>query len=190
LLEAVAGDALGRTDDARHALERALDAAASDHLLFPFLLHPAPGLLARHAGGATAHGALIREILGRLGTGAIAGAGPGPGPGPGASTAAGIEAGEGAGTGIAGAGTDPVASSARPAVPAHMREPLSGSEMRVLRYLPTNLSAPEIAVELSLSVNTVRTHMRHVYEKLGAHRRFEAVELARALGLVAAAARP
>jgi LuxR family maltose regulon positive regulatory protein len=68
-----------------------------------------------------------------------------------------------------------------------MREPLSGSEMRVLRYLPTNLSAPEIAAELSLSVNTVRTHMRHVYEKLGAHRRFEAVELARSLGLVAAA---
>jgi LuxR family maltose regulon positive regulatory protein len=46
------------------------------------------------------------------------------------------------------------------------------------------LSAPEIAAELSLSVNTVRTHMRHLYEKLGAHRRAEAVARARALGLL------
>jgi LuxR family maltose regulon positive regulatory protein len=69
--------------------------------------------------------------------------------------------------------------------PARLHTPLSGSESRVLRYLPTNLSAPEIAGELYLSVNTVRTHMRHVYEKLGAHSRTEAVELARALGLVA-----
>jgi LuxR family maltose regulon positive regulatory protein len=69
--------------------------------------------------------------------------------------------------------------------PARLHTPLSDSESRVLRYLPTNLSAPEIAEELYLSVNTVRTHMRHVYEKLGAHSRTEAVERARALGLVA-----
>jgi DNA-binding CsgD family transcriptional regulator len=65
------------------------------------------------------------------------------------------------------------------------KEPLTDSETRVLRYLPTNLSAPEIAGQLSVSVNTVRTHMRHVYEKLGAHRRAGAVERARALGLLA-----
>jgi LuxR family maltose regulon positive regulatory protein len=64
-------------------------------------------------------------------------------------------------------------------------EPLSQAETRVLRYLPTNLTAPEIAGQLSLSVNTVRTHMRHVYDKLGAHRRLEAVDRARALGLLA-----
>jgi LuxR family transcriptional regulator, maltose regulon positive regulatory protein len=46
-------------------------------------------------------------------------------------------------------------------------------------------SAPEIADQLYLSVNTVKTHMRHVYDKLGAHRRHEAVEQARALGLLA-----
>jgi LuxR family maltose regulon positive regulatory protein len=51
------------------------------------------------------------------------------------------------------------------------------------------LSAPEIASQLSLSVNTVRTHMRHVYEKLGAHRRAGAVERARALGLLAPSSR-
>jgi LuxR family maltose regulon positive regulatory protein len=55
----------------------------------------------------------------------------------------------------------------------------------VLRYLPTNLSAPEIARELSVSVNTVRTHIRHVCGKLGAHGRTEAVTQARALGLLA-----
>jgi LuxR family transcriptional regulator, maltose regulon positive regulatory protein len=47
------------------------------------------------------------------------------------------------------------------------------------------LSAPEIADQLYLSVNTVKTHMRHVYDKLGAHRRHEAVERARTLGLLA-----
>jgi LuxR family transcriptional regulator, maltose regulon positive regulatory protein len=69
--------------------------------------------------------------------------------------------------------------------PQRLREPLSHAEARVLRYLPTKLSAPEIADELYLSVNTVKTHMRHLYDKLGAHRRHEAVEQARALGLLA-----
>src|SRR5690242_10928901 len=72
-----------------------------------------------------------------------------------------------------------------PAGPRHLREPLSHAEVRVLRYLPTKLSAPEIADELYLSVNTVKTHMRHLYDKLGAHRRHEAVEQARALGMLA-----
>jgi LuxR family transcriptional regulator, maltose regulon positive regulatory protein len=69
--------------------------------------------------------------------------------------------------------------------PPRLIEPLSQGEIRVLRYLPTKLSAPEIADQLYLSVNTVKTHMRHVYDKLGAHRRHEAVEQARALGLLA-----
>ena len=72
-----------------------------------------------------------------------------------------------------------------PAGPRHLREPLSHAEARVLRYLPTKLPAPEIAGELYLSVNTVMTHMRHLYDKLGVHRRHEAVEQARAFGLLA-----
>ena len=68
----------------------------------------------------------------------------------------------------------------------HLPEPLSQAEARVLRLLQTSLSAPEIARELYVSVNTVRTHMRHVYDKLGAHRRLEAINRARALGLLAA----
>jgi LuxR family transcriptional regulator, maltose regulon positive regulatory protein len=55
----------------------------------------------------------------------------------------------------------------------------------MLRYLPTNLSAPEIARELSVSPNTVKTHIRHLYAKLGTHRRADTVAHARALGLLA-----
>jgi LuxR family transcriptional regulator, maltose regulon positive regulatory protein len=69
-------------------------------------------------------------------------------------------------------------------------EPLSTSEIRVLRYLPTNLSQPEIANELHVSRNTVRTHMSHLYAKLGTHSRTEAVQHARALGLPALHAPP
>lgn len=65
-------------------------------------------------------------------------------------------------------------------------EPLSEGESRVLRYLATDLSAPEIADALYLSVNTVKTHKRRIYAKLGAHRRGEAVAQARAMGLLTA----
>jgi LuxR family maltose regulon positive regulatory protein len=68
-------------------------------------------------------------------------------------------------------------------------EQLTDTETRVLRYLPTHLTAPEIAAELWLSVNTVNTHTRHLYAKLGVHRRHEAVDRARALGLLAPSAR-
>ncbi len=69
-----------------------------------------------------------------------------------------------------------------------LQEPLSESETRILRYLPTNLSVPEIADQTYLSANTVKTHMRHLYGKLGAHSRGKAVERARALGLLAPSA--
>jgi LuxR family maltose regulon positive regulatory protein len=68
-----------------------------------------------------------------------------------------------------------------------IQAPLTDSETRILRYLPTHLTAQEIASELTLSVHTITTHMRHLYAKLGVHRRTEAVERARALGLLAPA---
>jgi LuxR family maltose regulon positive regulatory protein len=156
LLEASARDALGDQEAAGRALERGLDLAEPDGLLFPFLLHPVPALLERHARQRTAHPALIRKIISALG------------------------------------GRTP-ATPAVPAVPAvpaagppeHLPEPLSQAEARVLRFLQTSLSAPEIARELYVSVNTVRTHMRHLYDKLGAHRRLEAIDRARTLGLLA-----
>jgi LuxR family maltose regulon positive regulatory protein len=158
LLEAIAHDALGAPVAAGRALERALDVAEPDRVLIPFLLHPAPGLLERHVRHATAHAALIAEILSLLAQGWSP---------------------EGVPEGSAGAGSPPRTT---------LREPLSQAETRVLRYLPTNLTAPEIAGQLNLSVHTVRTHMRHLYDKLGAHRRAEAIEQARALGLLAPSA--
>jgi LuxR family maltose regulon positive regulatory protein len=65
-------------------------------------------------------------------------------------------------------------------------EPLSPSELRVLRYLPTNLSRPEIASELSVSVNTVNTHIRSIYAKLQAQDRSSAVRRARQMRLLSA----
>jgi LuxR family maltose regulon positive regulatory protein len=72
-----------------------------------------------------------------------------------------------------------------PGPAAPLRDELSEAELRVVRYLPSNLTASEIASELVVSANTVRTHMRHIYAKLDAHTRSEAVARARELGLVA-----
>jgi LuxR family maltose regulon positive regulatory protein len=77
------------------------------------------------------------------------------------------------------AGIEPAPVAAAPA------EALSERELSVLRLLPTNLSAAEIGGELFLSVHTVKTHMRRLYAKLDVHTRAEAVQSARALGLLA-----
>jgi LuxR family maltose regulon positive regulatory protein len=145
LLEAIARDALGDPAAAGRALERALDLTEVSGALLWFLLHPAPGLLERHARQRTAHGALLADILSLL------------------------------------AGQRPAPSAA----PRPPLEALSDSEIRVLRYLPTNLTGPEIARELYVSVNTVKSHLRSLYAKLGTHHRAETVALARALGLLA-----
>jgi LuxR family maltose regulon positive regulatory protein len=68
--------------------------------------------------------------------------------------------------------------------PTPPTEELSPSELRVLRYLPTNLSRPEIASELSVSVHTVNTHVRNIYAKLQARDRSSAVQRARELRLL------
>jgi LuxR family maltose regulon positive regulatory protein len=79
-------------------------------------------------------------------------------------------------------GSSPAAKDQSPSPPA---EELSPTELRVLRYLPTNLSRPEIASELSVSVNTVNTHFRNIYAKLQARDRSSAVQRARELRLLA-----
>jgi LuxR family transcriptional regulator, maltose regulon positive regulatory protein len=87
---------------------------------------------------------------------------------------------------------DVLAGSSLPARAGEPQEPrgdLSEGELRVLGYLPSNLSAPEIGNELYLSLHTVKTHMRHIYAKLGVHRRTEAVDRARELGLLAPSSR-
>jgi len=62
--------------------------------------------------------------------------------------------------------------------------PLSESELAVLRFLPSHLTNEEIGAALFLSVNTVKTHLRSAYRKLGVRSRRDAVALARRRGLV------
>jgi len=146
LVDAIARERLGERRSAESAVERALELAEPNGLIWPFVVTPVRDLLERHPRHGTAHGALLKDIL------SVISGSPPPSP-----------AGE----------------------PAALREDLTDSELRVLRYLPSNLSAPEIGSELYLSVHTVKTHIRHIYAKLGVHRRAEAVERARELGLLA-----
>ena len=61
---------------------------------------------------------------------------------------------------------------------------LTAAELRVLRHLPSHLSFREIAERLFVSPNTVKTHARAIYRKLGVSCRGEAVEAAQLAGVV------
>jgi LuxR family maltose regulon positive regulatory protein len=65
-----------------------------------------------------------------------------------------------------------------------MAEPLTAAERRVLDLLPTQLTAGQIATRLFLTENTVKSHLSHIYRKLGVTTRTDAVEAARRLGLL------
>jgi LuxR family maltose regulon positive regulatory protein len=75
--------------------------------------------------------------------------------------------------------TSPTIVNADPLV-----EPLSVKEAQVLQFLHTHLSAIEIARQMFVSVNTVRTHIKGIYRKLGVSTRTDAVRRAVALGLI------
>jgi LuxR family maltose regulon positive regulatory protein len=64
-----------------------------------------------------------------------------------------------------------------------MSEPLSERERDVLRLLGTYLSGPQIARELMMSLNTLRTHTKNIYDKLGVNSRQDAVRRAEELEL-------
>ena len=64
-----------------------------------------------------------------------------------------------------------------------MVEPLTERELEVLRLLNTGLAGPEIARELFVSLNTLRTHTKSIYSKLGANSRKAATSKAAELGL-------
>ena len=70
------------------------------------------------------------------------------------------------------------------AIAGEIAQAPSGAELTVLRLLPSDRSAREIGEELFLSGNTVRTHIRMIYRKLGVNSRAEAVARATALGLL------
>ena len=78
---------------------------------------------------------------------------------------------------VLAAGSAPVSATA-------LVDELSERELDVLRLLGSELGGPAIARELSVSVNTVRTHTRHIYAKLGVTNRREAVREASRLGLL------
>src|SRR6202035_2051345 len=63
-------------------------------------------------------------------------------------------------------------------------EPLSERELEVLRLLGTDLSGPQIARELVVSLNTMRSHTKNIYTKLGVNTRRAAVRRANELGLL------
>jgi LuxR family maltose regulon positive regulatory protein len=83
------------------------------------------------------------------------------------------------------AGTAPVGQAA----PASQRlvEPLSERELDVLRLLASDLDGPDVARELTVSLNTLRTHTKSIYAKLGVNSRRAAVRQAAELNLLSRA---
>jgi LuxR family maltose regulon positive regulatory protein len=75
-------------------------------------------------------------------------------------------------------------SDARGSAPAELLEPLTARESDVLRYLPTMMSNADIASELFVSVNTIKSHVKSIYRKLDATQRRDAVHRARQLHLL------
>ncbi|UCD98122.1 MAG: tetratricopeptide repeat protein [Chloroflexota bacterium] len=63
-------------------------------------------------------------------------------------------------------------------------EPLSDRELEVLHLLTSSMSSTEMAGELSVSVNTLRSHLKSIYAKLGVHSRYEAIAQAKDSGLI------
>ncbi|WP_041231889.1 LuxR C-terminal-related transcriptional regulator [Deinococcus peraridilitoris] len=80
------------------------------------------------------------------------------------------------------AALDPTTPAPRPA--AFTGETLSDRELTVLRWLASDLSGPDIARELGVSLNTLRTHTKRIYDKLGVHDRRGAVRRARDLNVI------
>jgi LuxR family transcriptional regulator, maltose regulon positive regulatory protein len=78
---------------------------------------------------------------------------------------------------------EPTATPA-PAIVRDLPDPLTQRELTILRFLATSMSTTEIADELCLSVNTVKTHLAAIYRKLPASRRRDAVLRARELELI------
>jgi LuxR family transcriptional regulator, maltose regulon positive regulatory protein len=85
----------------------------------------------------------------------------------------------------AASGTAPSPEPAPPLEPgAGLVDPLSDRELDVLRLLGSDLDGPAIARQLVVSLNTVRTHTKHIYTKLGVNNRRAAISRAHQLGLL------
>ncbi len=80
-------------------------------------------------------------------------------------------------------GTPAESTEVKPTANVLLSEPLSERERDVLRLLGTDLSGPEMASQLIVSLNTLRTHTKNIYDKLGVNNRRAAVRRAEELGL-------
>jgi LuxR family maltose regulon positive regulatory protein len=148
VLQAIAFQAQGKSDQAQIALERALSLAQPEDYVRIFIDEGVPmGELLRQA---TARGIAV-DYAGRL---------------------------------LAALEKDTINDfRVTETLPLAMDYPLSERELEVLRLLTTHLSSTEISEELYLSVNTVRFHIKNIYSKLNVHRRTDAVQRAKELGL-------
>ncbi|RPI24451.1 MAG: helix-turn-helix transcriptional regulator, partial [Chloroflexota bacterium] len=72
----------------------------------------------------------------------------------------------------------------RQTLPEPLVEPLSAREIEILHLVSDGVTNPEIARQLCISINTVKTHITHIFGKLGASTRTHAVARARKLGLI------
>ncbi len=75
-------------------------------------------------------------------------------------------------------------SLASPSVGGDLVEPLTVRELEILSYLPSRLTNAELADHFYVSVNTIKTHMAHIYRKLGVANRNEAVSRAQKMGML------
>jgi LuxR family maltose regulon positive regulatory protein len=69
-------------------------------------------------------------------------------------------------------------------LPGALTDPLTGRELEILSYLPSRLTNVELARQCYVSVNTIKTHMAHIFQKLGAANRNDAIAQARSIGLL------
>ena len=82
---------------------------------------------------------------------------------------------------------EPSTSREDASAPQRLVEPLIERELEVLRLLSSDLDGPDIARELTVSLNTLRTHTRNIYAKLGVNSRRAAVRQAADLNLLSRA---
>jgi LuxR family maltose regulon positive regulatory protein len=73
---------------------------------------------------------------------------------------------------------------ASPSQGGHLVEPLTDRELEILSYLPSRLTNTELADHFYVSINTIKTHMAHIYRKLGVANRNGAISCARDLGIL------
>jgi LuxR family maltose regulon positive regulatory protein len=161
-LRAVAHEAAGDVSAALKALEQAVDLAEPEGWV-RFLTDAAPSLTTT-----------LAELADRR---------------PGSAYVRGLWAGrtrEPTGVHGATAAETPVT---RTTSPDTMVDPLSDRELDVLRLLGSDLDGPAIAREMVVSLNTVRTHTKHIYTKLGVNNRRAAISKAHQLGLLSRAGR-